>query len=76
MIFGQVQLPVMLHRVGLLSGCSGRRRGKPSYGYCSFDGIMVTAVRRVVSPFTGGPFIACLTTIFLLDYIRLAFHST
>ena len=36
---------------------------------------VVTAVRRVVSPFTDGPFIACLTTIFLLDYISLMFLS-
>jgi len=46
------------------------------YDYRSVDGIMVPAACRVASPFTSGPFIACLTTIFLLDYISLAFHST
>jgi len=46
------------------------------YDYHSVDAIMVPAVCRVVSPFTGGPFIAGLTTIFLLDYISLMFHST
>lgn len=43
------------------------------YDYRSFDGIMVPTVRRVVSPVDIGPLLAGRSTIFLLDYIDLAF---